>query len=112
MEQNKFKPFEMWCDHFGFAKLVQSGKLRDEKQGDKEEIVSIPENQPKYIQMQVKEREKGEGHKNAGVPVEQPEIISPGVQTKLRKAHKLCFARVPYISPPPMYILQKHSSLN
>ena len=99
MEQNEFKPFEMWRDHFGLAELVQSGKLRDEKQGDKEEIVSVPEKQPKYIQMQVNEREKGEGHENACVPVEQPDVISPRVKTKLRKAHKLCFARVPYRRP-------------
>lgn len=87
MEQNEFKPFEMWRDHFGLAELVQSGKLRDEKQGDEEEIVSVPEKQPKYIQIQVKEREKGEGHENACVPVEQPGLVSPRVKTKLRKAH-------------------------
>ena len=50
MEQNEFKPFEMWRDHFGLAELVQSGKLRDEKLGDEEEIVSVPEKQPKCIQ--------------------------------------------------------------
>ena len=54
MEQNEFKPFEMWRDHFGLAEPVQSSKLRDEKLGDEEEIVSVPEKQPKYIQLQVK----------------------------------------------------------
>ena len=97
MEQNEIKPFEMWRDHFGLAELVQSGKLRDEKLGDEEEIVSIPEKQPKYIQLQIKEREKGEGHENTCV--EQPEIISPRVKAKLRRAHTFCFAPVPYRRP-------------
>lgn len=37
MEQSEFKAFKMWRNYFGLAKLVQSGKLRDEKRGDEEE---------------------------------------------------------------------------
>jgi len=72
MEQSEFKAFEMWRDYFGLAELVQSGKLRDEKRGDEEESVRVPEERSKHVQMQVKEGEQEENFQNICVPGEQP----------------------------------------
>ena len=65
----------MWRNFFCLAELVQSGKLRDEKRGDEEESVRVPEEQSKHIQMQVKGGEQEENFQNICVPGEQREKL-------------------------------------
>ena len=65
----------MWCDFFCLAELVQSRKLRDEKGGDEEESVRVPEEQSKHIQMLVKGGEQEENFQNIYIPGEQREKL-------------------------------------